>query len=146
MISRARMALKISVASTTSTKMKTSLHWPQWAQKPLRPQKIKNCLQFTYRAIFLESGTSAASMTSNYLLSLIFLSTLAPRWPILVSQCGMDHQKFPTSNQILPSFRIEAVEDRDVNFNQIQGSMLKCPLPMNIQIHFMLHILISKTL
>ena len=26
------------------------------------------------------------------------------------------------SSEILPSFRIEAVEDRDVTFNQIQGS------------------------
>ena len=30
-----------------------------------------------------------------------------------------------------PSFRTEAVEDRDVIFNQIQGSTVKCPLPMN---------------
>ena len=30
------------------------------------------------------------------------------------------------------SFRTEAVEDRDVIFNQIQGSTVKCPLPMNI--------------
>jgi hypothetical protein len=30
-----------------------------------------------------------------------------------------------------PSFRSEAVEDRNVTFNQIQGSSVKCPLPMN---------------
>jgi hypothetical protein len=76
----------------------------------------------------------------------MFLSNLAPKWPILVSQCGMDHQKSTISNQILPSFRTEAVEDRDVNFNQLQGSMLKCPWPMNIQTRFMSHILIAKTL
>ena len=84
--------------------------------------------------------------SSKNILSLMFLSTLAPKWPIMVSQFWMDHQKSSILNQILPSFRTEAVEDRDVNSNQIEGSILKCPLPMNIQIHFMLHILISKTL
>ena len=84
------------------------------------PQKFKNCLYFTYWGIFLASGTSLLSslFSSKNLLSLVFLSTLAPKWPILVSQCGMDHQKSTTSNQILPSFRTEVVEDR--NFNQIQ--------------------------
>ena len=37
----------------------------------------------------------------------------------------MDHQKSTTSNQILPSFRTEAVEGKNGDFNQIQGSMLK---------------------
>ena len=49
-------------------------------------------------------------------------------------------------NEILPFFRTEAVEDRDVTFNHIQESIVKCPLPMNIQIHFILHISSSKTL
>jgi hypothetical protein len=31
-------------------------------------------------------------------------------------------------SEILPSFRIEAVEDRDVIFNQIKGSYIKFPL------------------
>ena len=30
--------------------------------------------------------------------------------------------------EILPSLRTEAVEDRDVTFNQIKGSQVKCPL------------------
>ena len=50
------------------------------------------------------------------------------------------------SSKILPSFRTEAVEDRDVTFNQIQVSIVKCPLPMNIQIPFIFQILSSKTL
>ena len=36
--------------------------------------------------------TSTASFYQN-LLSFIFPSTLAPKWPILASQYGMDHQK-----------------------------------------------------
>jgi hypothetical protein len=31
--------------------------------------------------------------SSKNLGNLMFSSTLAPKWPILVSQCGMDHQK-----------------------------------------------------
>jgi hypothetical protein len=42
------------------------------------------------------------------------------------------------SSENLQSFRTEAVEDRDVTFNQIQGSTVKCPLPMNIQIPFII--------
>ena len=38
------------------------------------------------------------------------------------------------------------MEDRDVTFNQIQVSIVKCPLPMNIQIPFIFQILSSKTL
>jgi hypothetical protein len=38
------------------------------------------------------------------------------------------------SSEILPSFRTEAVEDRDVIFNQIQVSYVKCPHLRNIQI------------
>ena len=50
------------------------------------------------------------------------------------------------SIEILLSFRTEAVEDRDVTFNQIQGSTVKCPLPMNTQIPFIWQILSTKTL
>jgi hypothetical protein len=32
-------------------------------------------------------------ISSNDLLSLVFSSILAPKWPVLVSQCGMEHQK-----------------------------------------------------
>ena len=32
-------------------------------------------------------------VSSKNLLSLMFLSALAPKWPFLVSLCGMDHQK-----------------------------------------------------
>ena len=31
-------------------------------------------------------------------------------------------------SEILPSLRTEAVEDKDVNFNQIKGSQIKIPL------------------
>jgi hypothetical protein len=45
-----------------------------------------------------------------------------------------------------PSFRTEAVEDRNVTLNQIQRSKVKCQLPMNIQIPLIWQILSSKTL
>ena len=35
------------------------------------------------------------------------------------------------------SLRTEAVEDRDVIFNQIQVSKVKCPHIMNVQIQFL---------
>ena len=35
---------------------------------------------------------------------------------------NISEQNDGISSEILPSFRTEAVEDRDVNFNQIQGS------------------------
>ena len=35
---------------------------------------------------------------------------------------NISEQNDGTSSEILPSFRTEAVEDRDVIFNQIQGS------------------------
>jgi hypothetical protein len=60
-------------------------------------------------------------ISSKKLLSLMFLSTLAPKWPILVPQCGMDHQKFPFL-LILATFLLKAVEDRDVTFDKIKGS------------------------
>ena len=41
------------------------------------------------------------------------------------------------SSEILPSFRTEAVEDRDVIFNQIQVSYVKFPHLMNVQILFL---------
>ncbi len=63
LISRAYMALKISVASITSTKMKLSL--VSMTSIASQASKIKNYLYFTYWVIFLTSGTSAASMTST---------------------------------------------------------------------------------
>ena len=41
------------------------------------------------------------------------------------------------SSEILPSFRTEAVEDRDVIFNQIQVSYIKFPHLMNVQMLFL---------
>ena len=40
------------------------------------------------------------------------------------------------STEILPSYKTEAVEDRDVIFNQKQVSFVKCPHLMNVQIQF----------
>ena len=38
----------------------------------------------------------------------------------------------------LPLLLLEAVEAMDVTFNQIQGSQVKCPHLMNVQILFLL--------
>jgi hypothetical protein len=54
-------------------------------------------------------------ISSKTLLNLMFPSILAPNGPILVSQCGMNHQK----SHILALFLLEAVEAMDVIFNQI---------------------------
>ena len=48
-------------------------------------------------------------------LSLMFPSTLAPKWPILAS-------KIQYIIDFLAPFVLEAVEDSDVTFNQIKGS------------------------
>ena len=72
----------------------------------------KNCMHFTFWVLSLVSRTSAASTTLTasttsvasmivtasfhhffFLLNLEFPPTLAPKWPILVSKCGMNHQK-----------------------------------------------------
>ena len=42
------------------------------------------------------------------------------------------------SSEILPSFRTEAVEDRDVIFNQIQVSYVKFPHLINVQMLFLI--------
>ena len=48
-------------------------------------------------------------ISQKYLLSFMFPSTLAPKWPILVFQCGMDHQN-PLFYWFLATFLLEAVK------------------------------------
>ena len=52
-------------------------------------------------------------ISSKNLLNLMFSSTLAPKWPNLVSQSSKIHYFI----DFWPSFRTEDVEDRDVTFN-----------------------------
>ena len=63
-------------------------------------------------------------ISSKKLLSLMFPSTLAPKWPFNV--------EWIIKNSIFywffAPFLLEAVEDRDVTFDQIQGSYVKIPL------------------
>ena len=84
-------------------------------------------------------------ISSKNLLNLMFPSTLAQNdlsWSFNVGWIIKNTLFY----WFLALFLLEAVEDRDVTFNQIQGSIVKCPLPMNIQITFVLRILSSKTL
>ena len=50
---------------------------------------------------------------------------------------NISEQNGGISSKILPSFRTEAVEDRDVIFYQIQVSYVKIPYPMNVQIQIL---------
>ena len=54
-------------------------------------------------------------------------SSLAPKWPILVPFCGMDHQKSNFS-LILALFLSEAVEASRCQFFENWWMKLKCPL------------------
>ena len=54
-------------------------------------------------------------------------SSLAPKWPILVPFCGMDHQKSNFS-LILALFLLEAVEASRCYFFENWWMKLKCPL------------------
>jgi hypothetical protein len=67
-------------------------------------------------------------------LKSISLWLKSPYFDVLRNQ--IFEQNDEISSKILPSFRTEAVGDRDITFNQIQGSTVKCPLRMNIQIPF----------
>ena len=64
----------------------------------------------------------------------MFPSTLAPKWPILVSQCNVE---WITKNLLfcwfLVLFLLEAVEDRDVTFNQIQWSTINSQMSVAIE-------------
>ena len=50
---------------------------------------------------------------------------------------NISEQNDGISSEILPSFRTEAVEDRDVIFNQIQVSYVKFPHLINVQMLFL---------
>ena len=50
---------------------------------------------------------------------------------------NISEQNDGISSEILPSFRTEAVEDRDVIFNQIQVSYVKFPHLRNVQMLFL---------
>ena len=85
------MASMTSTASLASKKSKTTFslltEWYPWHQDPQQPQNLNSLNN-------LSSFNDFNSLiSSKYLLNLMFPSTLAPKWPILVSQCGMDHQK-----------------------------------------------------
>ena len=66
-------------------------------------------------------------ISSKTLLIVMVGSSLAPKWPILVPFCGMDHQK---SNflLILALFLLEAVEASRCPFFENWWMKLKCPL------------------
>ena len=155
------MFLKTSVALITSTDMIPSL--ASMTSTASLASKIKSCLHFTYWVISLVSGTSAARMTSTAStasMASVALMTSTASFPQKTYWAWCFHQPWHQNGRSMwkesskihyffefwTSFRTEAVEDRDVIFNQIQGSTVKCPLPMNIQIPFIWHILIWKTL
>ena len=59
-------------------------------------------------------------------------SSLAPKWPMLVPFCGMDHQKSKFS-LILALFLSEAVEANWCHFFENWWMKLKCPLLLKPQ-------------
>ena len=65
--------------------------------------------------------------SSKKLLRMMFPSTLATKCHLLAFSCGLDCQKFTILLIFLASFLLEAVEDRDLTFNQIKGSYIKFP-------------------
>ena len=139
-ILRIWVVLKTSVASMTSTDMITSLaSMTSIASLASKNQKqpalyilsdfpgIRNLssLNDLYSLNNLGSLNDLFSLiSSKKLLSLMFPSTLAPKWPLNVG--------WIIKNSIfywfLAHFLLEAVEDKDVTFDQIQGSLVKIPL------------------
>ena len=97
LISKPWVVLKISVNSMTST---ASL-----ASKNQKLHALYILSDFPYIRILsslndLNSLNNLSNLndldsliSSKDLLSLMFSSILAPKWPVLVSQCWMDHQK-----------------------------------------------------
>ena len=86
---------------------------------------FKRCMYFIYWVIFLASGTSAALMTSRASVASVasmtlkasfhqkktyWTWTLAPKWPILVSQNVGGIIKNPQFYWFLAPFSLEAVE------------------------------------
>ena len=58
----------------------------------------------------------------------MFPSILEPKCVILAFWCGLDSQQNHYFIDFLAPFILEAVEDRDVTFDQIKGSYIKFPL------------------
>ena len=77
----------------------------------------------------LASMTFTASFNPKTLLIVMVGSSLAPKWPILVPFCGMDHQKSNFS-LILALFLSEAIEASRCYFFENWWMKLKCPLVM----------------
>ena len=107
------------------------LQWPQKTQQTCSELNYLNSLisskkKLTELDIFINPGTSTHDLF----------------WSLLVFQMKRHYILY----QLLAFFLLEVVEDRDVTFDQIQESIVKCPLPMNRQIPFILFILSSKTL
>ena len=83
------------------------------------------------------STASMASMTSTAsfyqkILILMVWSSLAPKWPILVHFCGMDHQK-SFFLLILAPFLWEAVEASQCYFFENWFIKLKCPTLLSLE-------------
>jgi len=134
LILRIWVVLNTSVASMTSTDLITSLaSMTSTASLASKNQKqpalyilsdfpgIRNLsgLNDLYSLNNLGGLNDLFSLiSSKKLLSLMFPSTLAPKWPLNVG--------WIIKNSIfywfLAHFLLEAVEDRDVTFDQIQGS------------------------
>ena len=79
------LASMTSTAFLASKNRKTACtshsEWFPWYQKLQQPQRPQQPRQPQWPQFI------------NFLLNFMFLSTLAPKWPTLVSKCGMDCQK-----------------------------------------------------
>ena len=144
LILRIWAVLKTSVASMTSVDMITSLA-SMTSTALLASENKKNSTHFTYWVISLALGTSAASMTST--ASTTSVASLTSPASIYLKINEIDVSINPGTKMtyssllmwlgmskihyfidFLAPFILEAVEDRDVTFNQIKGSYIKFPL------------------
>jgi len=158
LIPRVKVVLKTSVALMTSTDMMTSLaSLASTASLASKNQKLLALYTLSYfpalrnLSSIMTSTTSVTSMASTA----SFHQKLTELNVSIHSGTEMTYpgpSMWDRSSKIYyfiefwPSFRTEAVEARIVTFNQIQGSTVKCPLPMNIPIPLSWQILGSKTL